>query len=165
MSSSYSDEPPPSDRARQHALALPRGQHVVAVAAVIVRVLERNGQRAARVLALRRAADNLAGPGLWETLSGRIEHGEEPLAALAREIAEESALTVEIEPRPFAAYAARRRGLPMIVIVYRARHVGGEVQISPEHDDYAWLTADEFRARSSLMPLVTVVEQALASPL
>ncbi len=165
MSSSHSDEP------------LARGQHIVAVAALIVREVEaragvgarkdveRHETHAPRVLAMRRAPDNLAGPGLWETLSGRVEHGEQPLAAIAREIAEESALEVEVEPRPFATYAAQRRGHPMIVILYRARYLAGEVQLSPEHDAYAWLTASEFRARSSLVPLVTVVEQALASPL
>ena len=69
----------------------PRGEHVVAVAALIVRdascgavpgseAAEIAADDAPRVLALRRAADNLAGAGLWETLSGRVEHGEEPLA-------------------------------------------------------------------------------------
>lgn len=114
---------------------------------------------------MRRAADNLAGPGLWETVSGRVEHGEEPLAALVREIAEECALEVEVETRPFAAYASTRRGVPMIVIVYRALYRGGDVCLSDEHDACAWLTASEFRARSSLLPLVTVVEQALRTPL
>ena len=45
-----------------------RGQHIVAVAAVITRGPE--------ILSLRRAATNEAGAGLWETLSGRIEQGE-----------------------------------------------------------------------------------------
>jgi 8-oxo-dGTP diphosphatase len=134
---------------------------VVAVAAVVIR--ERAGARR-EVLALRRAATNLAGPGLWETVSGRIEHGEEPLAAVIREIAEECCLEVEVETRPFASYAAQRRGLPMIVIVFRARQRGGEVQLSDEHDAFSWCSADDFRARSSLQPLVAVVERALQEP-
>jgi 8-oxo-dGTP pyrophosphatase MutT (NUDIX family) len=133
-----------------------KGQHVVAVAAVVV---DRG-----RVLAMRRAPANQAGPGLWETLSGRVEHGEEPLAALRREIAEECALEVEVETRPFDAYAAQRRGQPMIVVVYRARFVGGEVTMSDEHDAWAWLTADEFAARSTLAPLVNSVRRALREP-
>jgi 8-oxo-dGTP diphosphatase len=132
---------------------LPHGHHVVSVAALVI--------RGDRVLAMRRAPTNLAGPGLWETISGRIEHGEEPLAAVLREIAEESALTVEVEPRPFATYAAQRRGLPMIVILFRARYVAGEVRPSDEHDAFAWCTSEEFCARSSLAPLVAVVERAL----
>ncbi|MDB4989732.1 MAG: hydrolase [Myxococcaceae bacterium] len=141
----------------------------MAVAGLVIRLPFAGETHESRVLALRRAADNRAGPGLWETVSGRVERGEEPSAAVRREIAEESGLVgehhVALEHRPFATYAAQRRGEPMIVILYRARYRAGEVRISSEHDDFAWLTAAEFRARSSLLPLVTVVEQALAEPL
>jgi 8-oxo-dGTP diphosphatase len=135
----------------------PRGQHVVAVAGLVL--------RGARVLALRRAATNLAGPGLWETVSGRVEHGEEPHVAVAREIAEETALEVHVEERPWTAYAALRRGEPMIVILYRARFLRGEVRLSQEHDAFAWLSAAEFRERSGLAALCRAVEGALAVPL
>jgi 8-oxo-dGTP diphosphatase len=134
----------------------PKGLHVVSVAALVV--------RNRRILAMRRAAKNLAGPGLWETLSGRVEHGEEPREAVEREIAEECGLEVQLEVRPFDAYAATRRGHPMIVILYRAQYLGGEVCISEEHDEYAWLTAEEFAARSTLGPLVAVVRRALGEP-
>jgi 8-oxo-dGTP pyrophosphatase MutT (NUDIX family) len=127
---------------------------VVAVAVLVV--------RGKRVLAMRRAAHNLAGPGLWETISGRVEQGEQPLAAAVREAAEESALHVQLEARPVAAYAATRRGRPMVVIAYRAQHVEGEVRLSEEHDAYAWLSAPEFAARSTLAPLVAVARQMLA---
>jgi 8-oxo-dGTP diphosphatase len=130
-----------------------RGGHVVAVAALIV--------RDQRVLALRRAPQNLAGPGLWETVSGRVEQGEQPWDALQREIVEETELEVELEPRPFTAYAATRRGKPMVVIVYRARYVAGEVRLSEEHDSFAWLASAEFAQRSSLPLLCDAVARAL----
>lgn len=123
--------------------------HVLAVAAVVV--------RDGRVLAMRRAATKDAGPGLWETLSGRVEPGEEPLAAVRREILEETGLTVEVEERPLDAYVATRLGVPMVVVVYRARWRAGEVRRSDEHDAHAWLTAEEFAARSSLARLVAAV--------
>lgn len=141
-----------------------RGQHVVAVAGLIIRRSLPTESAAPRVLALRRAAGNRAGPGLWETVSGRVEQGEQPLAAVQREIVEESGLTVDVEARPFASYAAERRGQPMIVVLFRAHYRSGEVRLSSEHDAFAWLDAAEFRARSSLLPLVTVVEQALTEP-
>ena len=131
-----------------------RGQHVVAVAAIII--------REGKILAMRRAADNLAGPGLWETLSGRVEQGEEPLTAVAREIEEECGLSVEIDARPVDAYAATRRGEPMIVVLYRALYVAGEVRVSHEHDAFEWLSAAEFAARSSLLPLVLAVHKTLS---
>lgn len=133
--------------------SMQRGQHIVAVAALIT--------RGDRILAMRRAQANEAGPGLWETLSGRVEQGEEPLAAVQREIDEECGLEVEIDPRPVEAYAATRKGEPMIVVLYRARYVAGEARLSHEHDDFAWLSADEFAARSTLLPLVSAVKKAL----
>lgn len=133
-----------------------RGQHIVAVAALIV--------RAGRVLALRRAPGNLAGPGLWETVSGRLEQGEQPRSGLMREVQEETGLEVALEERPWDSYAARRRDLPMVVVLYRARYLAGEVVLSEEHDQYAWLTADELAERSSLTLLVDAVRRALSAP-
>jgi 8-oxo-dGTP diphosphatase len=133
-----------------------RGQHVVAVAALVL--------RGDKVLAMRRSSTNEAGAGLWETLSGRIEHGEQPLAAMQREIDEECGLEVTIDPRPVEAYAATRTGEPMIVVVYRALYVAGEVRLSAEHDAYAWLSAAEFAARSTLAPLVLAVDKAFVLP-
>jgi 8-oxo-dGTP diphosphatase len=126
--------------------------HVAAVAAVIV--------REGRVLAMRRAAHK-PGAGLWETLSGRLEPGEAPLDAVAREIREESGLEVVVDPRPVDSYAGRRGDAPMIVVVYRARWVAGEVRRSDEHDDHAWWTPEEFRERSSLTRLADAVDRAL----
>lgn len=131
------------------------GGFVVAVAAVIV--------KGDRVLAMRRAATKDAGAGLWETLSGRVEPDEAPLDAVAREIDEESGLEVEIDPRPIDAYAARRAGAPMVVIVYRARWLAGDVRRSAEHDAHAWWTLDEMRDNSTLTRLVDAVERALSA--
>ena len=123
--------------------------HILAVSALVV--------RDGRVLAMRRAAAKDAAAGLWETLSGRVEPGEEPLAAVRREIVEETGLEVEVEERPLTAYLAERLGVPMVLIVYRARWRAGEVRRSDEHDDHAWLTADEFAERSGLPRLVQTV--------
>jgi len=125
--------------------------YVVAVAAIIVR----DGQ----VLAMRRSAHKDAGAGLWETLSGRVDVGEEPLETVKREILEECALNVQVDPRPLTAYSAQRAGKPMIVIVYRADYISGEVTRSDEHDDHAWLTPDEFAERSGLTKLTQAVKK------
>lgn len=127
---------------------------VAAVAAVIV--------RGGRALAMRRAAHKEAGAGLWETVSGRVEPDEDPRAAIAREIAEETGLEVAIEARPIDAYTARRGARPMMVVVYRARWVAGEVARSAEHDAHAWWTPAEFRARSTLTRLADAIDRALA---
>lgn len=127
---------------------------VVAVAAVIF--------KGERVLAMRRSMAKDAGAGLWETLSGRVEPGEEPLAALAREIEEECGLEVRIDARPVDAYAARRGSAPMVVLVYRAESIAGEVRRSDEHDAHAWWTPEEFRRESTLTRLADAIDRAAA---
>ncbi len=122
------------------------------------------GDEGLRVLSLRRAMTKDASPGVWETLSGRIEIGEQPQAALMREILEESGLIVEIDQRPMAAYHAWRIDQPMIVIQYRARWVSGEVRLSDEHDAWAWLDAQGFAARCPIPELVHAVDSVLREP-
>ena len=128
------------------------GLQLVAVAAVIV--------RGSRILAMRRAPHKV-GAGLWETTSGRVQRGEDPKVVIGREIVEETGLQVQVEPRPITAYSAQRGGEPMIVIVYRADHLGGEVRMSDEHDECAWMSGEEFAERSSLKALVLAVRMAL----
>lgn len=116
--------------------------------------------RGERVLAMRRAPTKDAGAGLWETLSGRLEPDEQPLEGVAREIEEECGLSVEIDPRPVDAYVARRNETPMLVVVYRAEWIAGEVRRSSEHDDHAWLTPAELRARTPFGRLADAVDRA-----
>ncbi len=124
-------------------------RYVVAVAAIIF--------KEGKVLAMRRAAHKDAGAGLWETLSGRVHPGEEPVDAVRREIAEECGLTVVLEERPLTAYCAKRGAEDMILILYRADYLAGEVIMSDEHDRYAWLTPEEFARTSTLDKLAQVV--------
>ncbi|MGB5351425.1 MAG: NUDIX domain-containing protein [Polyangiales bacterium] len=96
-----------------------------------------------RMLSMRRAASQEAGPGLWEGVSGRVQSGEDPIAAARREVLEETGLRVVIRSRPVTAYAALRCGEPMTVIVFAAEHEDGEVRLSEEHDAYRWCELGE----------------------
>ena len=127
---------------------------IVAVAAVVI-----HGEH---LLAMKRSASRDAGPGLWETVSGRLDKGEDPLHAVRREISEETGLDVAVDPRPVDVYLGARGAVPMVVIVYRARWLSGEVRQTEEHDDHAWLTLEEFRHRTTLTRLVVAAKRALA---
>lgn len=130
--------------------------HVAAVAVLVI--------RDGRVLALRRSAHRDAAPGVWETLSGRLEPGEDPWTAAVREAREETGLEIAVERRPWTAYAADRAGEPMLVVVYRGVPVGGDLTLSDEHDAADWLDADGFEARSPLVALAFAVRSALKAP-
>ncbi|MEM7736116.1 MAG: NUDIX domain-containing protein [Deinococcota bacterium] len=138
-----------ADAATSNTTASTSPLYVVAVAAIIV--------RADKVLAMRRSQHKDASAGLWETLSGRVDAGEEPFETIKREIIEECGLVTNVDPRPVTSYSAMRADKPMIVIVYQADYVSGEVVRSDEHDDHAWVTPDEFVARSSLSKLAKAI--------
>ena len=123
----------------------------VVVAAVVI--------RDTRLLTMRRA-EGRVGAGIWETVSGRIRPGEDPLVAIAREVLEETGLDVHVRPRPIDVYSAYRGTEPMTVIVYRADHVAGEVVISHEHDASDWLDLGAFGERTTLTRLVEAARRA-----
>jgi len=125
------------------------------VAAVVVAVF-----RGGRVLAMRRSPDKDAGAGAWEALSGRVQPGEDPLQAAARETREESGLEPLIDPRPVASYQAKRNRDDMIVVVYRGDSEAGDVVLSDEHDRFRWMTMDEFGTACPFPKLVEAVKRA-----
>lgn len=126
---------------------------VAAVAAIV--------RRQGRVLAMRRALTKDTSPGAWETISGRVEEGEQPIDAALREIREEAGIEVLIDPRPIGAVTSRRGAHPMLIVYYAADWVEGEVRASEEHDDFAWCTIDELDARCDFKRLVAAARLAL----
>jgi len=116
--------------------------------------------RGRRVLAMRRSPRKDAGAGAWETLSGRVLPGEQPLQAAIREAREESGLDVTIDPRPIASYQAKRNRDDMIVVVYRGTSAAGTVAPSDEHDAFAWMTPDEFARTCRFPQLIEAVRLA-----
>lgn len=76
----------------------------------------------------------------WGLPGGWLKKGEQPQAALVREIEEESGLAVEVE-YPFTTYS--KSALPMVEIVLKARLVKGEFQASDEVDEIRAVTADD----------------------
>jgi ADP-ribose pyrophosphatase YjhB (NUDIX family) len=111
-----------------------------------------------RVLLARRAAD--PGAGLWDLLGGFIEEGEEPLAALRREIAEETAL--QIEPGEFlGGYPDRYgdEGIYTLNLYWTAQISGGEIELDEELAEVGWFgpgelpESSEFAFRNTLEAL------------
>jgi 8-oxo-dGTP diphosphatase len=98
---------------------------------------------AGRVLLARRADE--PGAGLWDLIGGFIDEGEDPLAALRREVREE--LSVEIEPGEYlGAYPDRygEDGVYTLNLYWAARLTGGQIEIDEsELEEVAWFRADE----------------------
>lgn len=91
--------------------------------------------RDGRILAARRAGGDVAGG--WEFPGGKVEPGEEPAAAVVREIREELGCTVVVEGW-LEAEVEIRAGLTLRVAL--ADLTAGEPVPSPgDHDAVRWL--------------------------
>jgi 8-oxo-dGTP diphosphatase len=93
-----------------------------------------------RVLLTRRGP-RMSMPGKWEFPGGKVEADEAPLAALAREVAEE--LGLEIAVGDFVGRGeALHDGRRIVLEVYEARATGGELRLV-EHEEHGWFDAAE----------------------
>lgn len=94
-----------------------------------------------RVLLVRRAA--IPRIGYWALPAGYMDADELPEEALAREIVEETGVTVRVlglhAIAPLAGWAQRRG----ILLLYRAEPVGGALAPADDVSEVAWFTADE----------------------
>jgi ADP-ribose pyrophosphatase YjhB (NUDIX family) len=95
-----------------------------------------------KVLLVRRARS--PAKGFYSLPGGRVEFGESLHAALHREVAEETALKIDI-----AGLAGWREALPTppsgghyLIMSFAARWTAGEPVLNDELDDHKWLTPD-----------------------
>jgi 8-oxo-dGTP diphosphatase len=122
---------------------------------LVVAALVRQG---ARILMSRRRADQ-AMPNLWEFPGGKVEPGEGPVAALAREVREELGCEIEvgaIHEVVFHAYPE----FDLVMLVYAATIVGGTPR-AVEVAEVAWVEATRIPSLD-LLPADTPLALALA---
>jgi ADP-ribose pyrophosphatase YjhB (NUDIX family) len=104
-----------------------------------------------RVLLVRRAHE--PSQGLWSLPGGRVEEGEEPAAAAAREVREETGLDVAVGAM-LGTYAFG----PYVVDDFAATVRGGTLRAGDDASDAGWFDADQLR----LLPLSPGLLDALA---
>jgi ADP-ribose pyrophosphatase YjhB (NUDIX family) len=95
-----------------------------------------------KVLVVRRA--HAPAQGLWTLPGGRVEVGETLVAAVTREITEETGLAIEVIG--LAGYreiitdkAVADRGRHFVILPFAARWVAGEVRLNEELSECKWL--------------------------
>jgi ADP-ribose pyrophosphatase YjhB (NUDIX family) len=100
-------------------------------------IVERDG----RILLTRRGIEPRL--GMWDTPGGFVEAGEEPAAALRRELLEETGLTVEVGEL-LGIYPDRYGdGAPTLNVFYTARVVsGGEGEPRDDVTEIGWFAPD-----------------------
>ena len=93
-----------------------------------------------RVLTMRRAAGTRC-TGAWEIVHGRIEPGETPAKAAAREVREETGLPpVRLYSVAVNPFYLHQNDTVQLAIVFAAIIASSAVTVGPEHDQYRWRT-------------------------
>jgi 8-oxo-dGTP diphosphatase len=116
--------------------------------------------RKGKVLVVRRARS--PAKGFYSLPGGRVEFGETLHAALHREVAEETALRIEI-----AGLAAWREVMPTdeggghyVILSFAARWNAGEPDLNEELDDWQWLSPDALGELKMTPGLQDVIQSA-----
>lgn len=94
-----------------------------------------------RLLLVRRAVD--PGRGRWSLPAGFLDHGEDPRETAAREVMEETGLTVAVEGLIDVYYNPPGSGGASIFILYRARRTAGEPVAGDDADDARFFSLDD----------------------
>lgn len=117
-----------------------RGQNGTSAIDVVGAVIRDSG----RVLLARRP-EGKAQAGLWEFPGGKIEPGETPAEALARECREELAVAIE-EPRLLASVVHRYPEKTVRLVLMECRLAPGSAPVPQEHQQVAWVTPEQLPA-------------------
>lgn len=115
-----------------------------------------------RLLVVRRA--NEPGRGLWSIPGGRVEPGEDDPTAVAREVAEETGLTVEVGGMVGEVEREGPKGVLYVIRDYEATAVGGTLRPGDDASDARFVTQSELLSLATTTLLVSTLDQWNALP-
>jgi len=119
---------------------------------VVAGVIESNG----KILATQRSATGSAA-NLWEFPGGKVEPGEDPEAALCRELREELSISVEIEGY-LGEFTEEVDGKLIRLMCYWARWTAGEMHLHI-HQAAQWCSVDELSALPFAAPDIPAIQK------
>lgn len=113
------------------------------------------------LLALQRPLVYTEDEGLWDLPGGKVDHGEDNLLAIQREIQEETGLFVTaVRVQWVQTAVSEHTGVYYIFAGYHCRALSTAVALSEEHHAYQWLPPTEFLRLPSTPFLQALVREA-----
>jgi 8-oxo-dGTP diphosphatase len=109
-----------------------------------------------KFLTLLRGITAPHGPGTWDLPGGDMDSGEDPIQSILREIEEETKLPIS-SIKPFDVEAHESDNEWWVTIAYEAIAGHEKVVISWEHDEYRWVTKEEFLELPSRKKIIRFV--------
>jgi 8-oxo-dGTP diphosphatase len=91
-----------------------------------------------RCLLIRRSMESKANRGKWDLPGGKVDAGESFDKALLREVAEETGITISLQ-RVLGAAQSESPSNRVVYLIMEARLEAGQVRLSHEHIDSAWV--------------------------
>jgi|SRR5664280_726396 8-oxo-dGTP diphosphatase len=91
-----------------------------------------------KILILKRSTDSKTNPGKWELPGGKVDQGESFDHALIREVYEETNLRISLE-HVVGASEQNLHIIRAVHIIMSGKIVEGELNLSSEHEGYAWV--------------------------
>lgn len=109
-----------------------------------------------RLLLIRRTRPPAA--GTWSLPGGRVEHGEDDIAALTREVREETGLDVAVAELVGTVERSPGAGIVYVINDYACRLIGGSLQTGDDAADARWCTPAEVRTLPTAPGLVETLQ-------
>ena len=97
------------------------------------------------LLTIRRSKTAPSGPLHWDLPGGDLDFGEDVKEGIIREIKEETGLEVYNLKVIDAISGSDDKNEFWVTICYIAQPMTSEVKLSYEHDDFHWVTPEEFQ--------------------
>ncbi len=97
-----------------------------------------------KILILKRSTDSKTNPGKWELPGGKVDQGESFDQALIREVCEETQLKISLDH----VVGVSEQNLHLfraVHIIMSGKIVEGELNLSSEHEGYAWVFFENLR--------------------
>ncbi|MGC9516720.1 MAG: NUDIX hydrolase [Methanomicrobiales archaeon] len=94
-----------------------------------------------KILIIKRSSHSKTNPGKWELPGGKVDQGESFDQALLREVYEETGLKISLD-HVVGVSEQNLHIIRAVHIIMAGKVTGGELNLSSEHDGYAWVYID-----------------------